>query len=187
MDRIKDINKFAPHFCGSVKTEYTAHKKTQWERTHTISVSVVTKIGKKVKDFIVGLSRDRVAEVTVHGMMSVMKCFFAIIYELCVNVSLSLTDLDIGNVGVENENDQNFVVILHAETAKLTPQTVGKWQRLITAKATKVVNVFFTDFEIQACAASFEARWQFLCSTIHDEIYTSWFKQFHAIPSPEYI
>ena len=144
------MSTFAPHFFGCVKAEYTEHKKTQWERTHTVSVSVVAKIDKRVKDFIFGLSQDYVAEETVHVMMSVMKSFFDTVYQLCVNVNLSLTDLGTGNVGVETKDGQNFVVILDAETAKPMPQTDDKWQRLTKAKATKAVKAFFTDFEIQA-------------------------------------
>lgn len=178
------MNKFAPHFLGSVKVQYTAHKKTGWERTHTVSVSVVRKIDRRVKDFIDGLAQNYVAEDTVDVMMSVMKSFFDTVYQLCVSVNLTLTDLGTTNVGVESSNGQNFVVVLDAETAKPMPQTDDKWQRLTKAKATKAVTTFFSDFEIQTRAASSEERWQILCSTIHAELYTSWFKQLQAIPTP---
>ena len=181
------MKKFSPQFFGSVKAEYTEHKKTQWERTHTISVSVVRKVDKRVKDFLLGLSQNYVAEETVHVMMSVVKSFFDTVYQLCVNVNLSLTDLGTGNVGVVNKDGQNCVVILDAETAKPMPQTDDKWQRLTKSKATKAVNLFFTDFDSQTRAASSEARWQILCSTIHDELYKSWFRELHAIPTPEEI
>ena len=89
-------------------------------------MSVVTKISRRVQIFIIGLARAYVAEGTMHVMMSVMKSFFDIIYQLCVNVNLSLTDLDTGNVGVENENGQNFVVIPNTETGNRMPHTDDK-------------------------------------------------------------
>ena len=58
---------------GSVRTEFTTYTKTQCEKTYTISVSVVVKIDKGVKDFIIGLSQHYVGEETVRIMMSVIK------------------------------------------------------------------------------------------------------------------
>ena len=52
-----------------------------------------------------------------------MKSSFDTIYQSCVNVNLTLKEVGDGNVGVENENGQNFVVILDAETAKRMPHT----------------------------------------------------------------
>ena len=98
-------------------------------------------------DFIFGLAKNYVGDDTVDVMMSVMKSFFHTTYQLCVNVNLTLSDLGTGNVGVENKNGKNFVVILDAETAKPMPQTNEMWRRLTKAKATKAVNRFFDDFK----------------------------------------
>lgn len=129
------------------------HKCTLGEDAHNIC-AVVAKNDKRVKDFIIGLSQHYVGEETKPIMMSVIKSFFDNIYELCVNVSLTLTKLEIGNVGVRNENGQDIIVILDAERVKPMAQTDDKWQLLAKTKATKIVSAFFKDFAIQTPAAS---------------------------------
>ena len=73
----------------------------------------------------------------------------------------------------------------HKPSNNTTRHSATYW--LTNAKAAKALNAFFTEFLAETHAANFESTWRFLCSTIHDELYTLWYKDLHEIATLEVI